>query len=97
MYQIGRREMIKEISNDSSRINYEWINKQTSQKLIAAQLNVKWTLIIRELIINQMKDIMFYLHREIDNVDLEQGISSSNVEQTQKWRYMVLFTFQHNK
>ena len=55
-----------------------FISKFTIQKLIVCEIKIKWPPIIRELIINQIKDVNFYLNQHIDRVELEQGTSSSN-------------------
>ena len=60
------------------------ISRYSIQKLIECEFNIKWPPVIRELIIHQMKDIMFYLNQHLDGVELEPGTSSNNpIEVTQ--------------
>ena len=54
------------------------ISRHSYQRLRELEINIKWPPIIRELIINQMKDIMFYLNQQIDNVTVEPVNSSGN-------------------
>ena len=49
------------------------ISRFTIQKLIDCEINIKWLLIIRELLIKQMKDILFYLNHHLNGIELEQG------------------------
>ena len=54
------------------------LNKYTVQRLIDMEINIKWPPIIRELLIQQMKDIMFYLNQDIDRVEVEPGNSTNS-------------------
>ena len=54
------------------------INKHSYQRLRELEINIKWAPIIRELIINQMKDIMFYLNQQTDNFEIEPVNSIGN-------------------
>ena len=44
------------------------LEKQSQRRL---EINIKCAPIVRELIIHQMKDIMFYSNKQIDNVEIE--------------------------
>ena len=57
------------------------ITRSLIQKLIECEINMKWPPIIRELIVNQMKDIMFYLNQHLNGVELEQGTSSNDTNE----------------
>ena len=56
------------------------LNKHTVQRLIDLEINIKWPPIIRELLIHQMKDIMFYLNQHIDRVEIEPGNSINRTQ-----------------
>ena len=54
------------------------------RRLIEFQFNIKWPPSICELLITQMKDIMFYLNQHIDRVELENETpSDSTCQETQ--------------
>ena len=55
-----------------------FISNQSIERLKTFKINIKWPPIIREIIINQIKDIMFFLNQHIDGIELEPGNSSSN-------------------
>ena len=54
------------------------ISRHSYQRLQELEINIKWAPIVRGMIINQMKDIMFYLNQQIDNVEIEPVNSRSN-------------------
>ena len=54
------------------------ISRNSYQRIRELEINIKWSLIIRELIINQMKDITFYFNQQVDNVTVEPVNSSGN-------------------
>ena len=50
------------------------------------QISFKWHPIIRKLIINQLKDILFYLNQQRDNAEVEPvNSSNSNYHQLSLW------------
>ena len=51
------------------------------RRLIEFQFNIKWPQIIRELLITQMKDVMFYLNQHIDRVELRTETPSDSTHQ----------------
>ena len=57
------------------------ISKHTVRRLIEFEFNIKWPPIIRELLITQMKDIMFYLNQHIDRVELGNETPSDSTQQ----------------
>ena len=57
------------------------ISKHSVRRLIDLGFNIKWPPIIRELLITQMKDIMFYLNQNIDRVELGPGNPSDSTQQ----------------
>ena len=56
------------------------LNKHSVQRLIDLEINIKWHPIIRELLIHQMKDIMFYLNQHIGRVEVEPGNSTNSAQ-----------------
>ena len=57
------------------------ISSYTAKRLIDLEINIKWPPIIRELLITQMKDLMFYLNQNIDRVELGQENPSNSARQ----------------
>ena len=57
------------------------ISKHSVRRLIEFEFNIKWPPIIRELLITQMKDIMFYLNQHIDRVELGTETPSDSTRQ----------------
>ena len=57
------------------------IRKHSMRRLIDVGFNIKWTPIIQEHLITQMKDIMFYFNQKIDRVELGSPNSSYSVQQ----------------
>lgn len=43
------------------------------------QIKINWERTIRKLVIDEMKDLMFYLHQQLDGIDLEQGNSRNTI------------------
>mgnify|MGYP003303029936 CR=1 FL=1 len=57
------------------------ISKHSVRRLIEFEFNIKWPPIVRELLITQMKDIMFYLNQHIDRVELGTETPSDSTRQ----------------
>ena len=55
--------------------------EHTVRRLIEFEFNIKWPPIVRELLITQMKDIMFYLNQHIDRVELGTETPSDSTRQ----------------
>ena len=72
------------------------ISRHSYQRLQELEINIKWAPIVRGMIINQMKDIMFYLNQQIDNVEIEPVNSRSNYYLKTNSGDVLLYTMSDN-
>ena len=85
-HEVGDRlkVFVTEVKTGETRgpiVSLSRVHPNFVKRLFELEFNIKWTTIIREILITQMKDIMFYLNQNMNRVELGPGNPSDSTQQ----------------